>query len=209
MTGVGRAATVAGGLVVSMVLAGCASSGSADGSDGADGTDGSTTSSVDSSASSERSGVEIANPKDAAALDPCDLLPAGAAESLGLKTQGQKQSNIFGSSLPDLCDWESPDGGEEHVSLSAIDDRSIEKYHENKSKYKDFEKIEVSGYPAVVANRINPADNGMCAIFLASQENQVVGSAVTVPVDDVGQTNPCDMAKKALKLSLPSWPAAG
>ncbi|ASU77029.1 DUF3558 domain-containing protein [Actinopolyspora erythraea] len=203
MTGVGRAATVAGGLVLSMVLAGCASSGSADG------TDGSATSSVNSSASLERSGVEIANPKDAAALDPCDLLPEGAAESLGLKTQGQKQSNIFGSSLPDLCDWESPNGGERHVSLSAIDGRSIEKYYKNRSKYKDFKKIELSGYPAVVANRVKPVDNGMCAVFLASQENQVVGSAVTVPVDDVGQTNPCDIGKKALKLSLPSWPAAG
>ncbi len=49
---------------------------------------------------------------------------------------------------------------------------------------------------------------GSCNIFLASKQGQVVQSYSRLNSDDTGKVDPCAKAKKALKLSVSSWPAA-
>ncbi len=49
---------------------------------------------------------------------------------------------------------------------------------------------------------------GSCDVFLASKKNQVVKSYFRLNAEDTGKVDPCDLSKKALKLSVSSWPAA-
>lgn len=195
-----RATTLAGGLVLATVLAACS------GGSGAEGP--STGAKNPSAAPQASSGPEIANPKDAAAVDVCSLLSSEAATTLGVKLEGEKDSNGLKSSLPDACTWESPDGGSSKISLTAIDGRSIQVYYRNQSTYVDFKKLTIAGYPAVRANRNDPMVGGSCSVFLATKKNQTVMSASRLNARDTGTVDPCMKAKKALGLSLPSWPAA-
>ncbi|WP_242687730.1 MULTISPECIES: DUF3558 domain-containing protein [unclassified Actinopolyspora] len=202
-SGVRRGAAAVSGLVLSVVLAACS------GGSGADsGAPSSQSRSADASGSQGSSGVDIANPKEAAAVDVCSLLPEQAASSLGLQNEGEKQSNGLGPSLPDSCEWSTAESIGTSVSLSVVGDRSIQTYFDNKSSYSDFEGFEISGNPAVRANKDDPMTGGSCAVFLATKKNQVVKSFSTIPARDVGKVNPCDLSKKALKLSVSSWPAA-
>ncbi|WP_092978055.1 DUF3558 domain-containing protein [Actinopolyspora lacussalsi] len=200
-----RGAAVLTALVLSLMLAACSSDAVDEGDEG--GASGSTRTS-EVTGSQSQTEVEIANPKDAAALEPCELLPAQAAKSLGMKTRGERKPNDINPSLPDACDWETPDGGAEKISLTAFGERSIQSYYDNKSQYGHFEKLSISNYPAVVAMDSSPMETGICSVFLASKQGEVVGSVANVTYDRVGKVDPCSTAKKALKLSLPSWPAA-
>ncbi|WP_219905422.1 DUF3558 domain-containing protein [Actinopolyspora mortivallis] len=161
-----------------------------------------------SSTSQDSSTVEIANPKDVTAIDVCDLLPDSAASSLGMKPEGERKSNGLKESLPDACVWEDPDDGGSKISLTAIDGRSIQVYYDNRSTYQDFEKINVEGYPAVRANKISSENLGSCNIFLGVNQKQVVMTRVRLNNEETGAVNPCDRAKRALELSVSSWPDA-
>ncbi|NHD19454.1 MULTISPECIES: DUF3558 domain-containing protein [unclassified Actinopolyspora] len=202
-SGFRRSATVVGGVVLSVVLAACS------GGSGADsGSPSSGSRSADASGSQGSSGVEIANPKDAAAADVCSLLPAEAASQLGLKTEGEKKSSMTNPEASDACYWESPDGGATKNSFAVSDGRSIQQYYDNPDSFYDFEKMTIAGYPAVRANKGDPMSAGSCGIFLASKQDQVVQSFSSLNAEDTGKVDPCVRAKKALKLSVSSWPAA-
>ncbi|SDK28513.1 Protein of unknown function [Actinopolyspora mzabensis] len=197
-----RGAVIAGGLALTMALAACSSD-----STGQTGTPEDTaTSSVASSTS--QSGTGIANPKNPAALEPCELLPDEAATTLGVETKGERIPNDLKPSLPDLCRWRGGETGSTRVSLVAFPGRTIQQYYDNKSSYGYFEKLEVSEHPAVVGNTEDPAKSSSCAMYMAANENQIVLSSTSIPANDIGKTNPCDLAQRALELSLPSWPAA-
>ncbi|WP_092604732.1 DUF3558 domain-containing protein [Actinopolyspora xinjiangensis] len=198
-----RGGAVAGGLILSITLAACSSGSTGKTESSEETATGNATSSV------SRSGIDIANPKDAVALDPCELLTNEAANALGMDPRGESSPNDLKPSLPDICQWESVEKSFTSVSLTAFPDRSIQQYYDNKSTYGYFEKLDISGYPAVIGNTKAPSESAGCAMYMAAGENQVVMSSADIAPDDVGKVNPCDLSRKALKLSLPSWPAAG
>ncbi|WP_157062906.1 DUF3558 domain-containing protein [Actinopolyspora mortivallis] len=192
-----RLARLGAGVLV-VVLAGCsAGAGQQDPPEGQ----------PSSSSPETGSGMEIAHPKDAAAVDVCDLLPEEAATSLGVQQQGEKSTNNLAGSGTPACTWESREG-KTKVSLSPAPGRSIRTYRQHKSEYVDYKEFEISGYSVVQANRVKPSEAGSCGMFLVAQEKQLVQSFVTLPVEQVGKTDPCSLARKALRLSVSSWPDA-
>ncbi|WP_176797810.1 DUF3558 domain-containing protein [Actinopolyspora mzabensis] len=195
-----RSGVIAGGVLLSVVLAGCSSGSAEQNGDSAGTTTGESTSSSESS-----SGSAIANPKDATAVGVCELLPKEAAVQLGVQPQGEKEEVESGSAP--ACVWESAEDFTS-VSLSPVQGRSLDTYYEHESEYVDFERITVHGHPGVRSNRVKPMESGSCGMHVAVQEDQLVQSFTTVPSDDTGSADPCALAKKALRLSLPSWPAA-
>ncbi|NYH80825.1 hypothetical protein FHR84_004193 [Actinopolyspora biskrensis] len=199
-SGFRRSAIVVGGVVLSAVLTACGGSGAESPSieDQSTGT----------SDSQSSSGAEITNPKDAAAADVCSLLPVEVASQLGFKEQGEKESSMTNPEASDACYWESPDGGATKNSFAVSDGRSIQQYYDNPDSFYDFNKLNISGYPAVRANKDDPMSAGSCNIFLAPKQDQVVQSHSTLNAEDTGKVDPCAQAKKALKLSVSSWPAA-
>ncbi|WP_216628575.1 DUF3558 family protein, partial [Actinopolyspora erythraea] len=158
--------------------------------------------------SDSRSGTGITNPKNPAALEPCELLTNEAASTLGLTTNGERDQNDIKPDLPDLCVWKGENTDSKEVSLTIFPGRTIQQYYDNKSSYGYFEKLNISGYPAVIGNTEDPAKSSGCAMYMAANEKQVVLSSTFIPTKDIGQVNPCDLAKQSLELSLPSWPAA-
>ncbi|MDP9643419.1 putative lipoprotein YbaY [Actinopolyspora lacussalsi] len=76
-----RGAVIAGGLALTMALAACSSNSTGQTGNPED----TTTSNVTSSASQSETG--ITNPKNPAALEPCELLPTEAATTIGVTTK--------------------------------------------------------------------------------------------------------------------------
>ncbi|SDP76835.1 Protein of unknown function [Actinopolyspora xinjiangensis] len=202
MTTLRRGALLAGGLALTMALAAC--SGDSPGQPGP--ATGTTTG--DATSSDSRSGTGITNPKNPAALEPCELLPDEAASTLGLKSKGERRQNDLKPDLPDMCTRKGEHNDSKRVTLVAFPDRTIQQYYDNKSSYGYFEKLDISGHPAVIGNTEDPAKSSNCAMYMAANDNQIVLSSTFIPTKDIGQVNPCDLAKQALELSLPSWPAA-
>ncbi|WP_460328631.1 DUF3558 domain-containing protein [Actinopolyspora lacussalsi] len=165
--------------------------------------------SAESSASRNAAGPEIANPKDATTAKVCELLPAEAARELGLQPRGETpEGNLtLPDEAADRCVWKSSYGATS-VSLTPLAGRSIQQYYDNPQSYVDFKKLNIAGYPAVRANRDDPMSGGSCDIFLATKQNQVVKSYWRLNAADTGEVDPCGNAKKALRLSVSSWPAA-
>ncbi|MBE9376514.1 DUF3558 family protein [Saccharopolyspora sp. HNM0983] len=148
--------------------------------------------------------VEIENPRNASAPELCDLLPAGAATSLGMGPDGEvDDSPSLSEDKPEACLWRSENGGKS-VSLGPIEDRSIREYHDNKSTYSDYEELTVAGHPAVRANQGDPSQDGFCAMFLATDDRQLLYAHS----HDVDTPNTCGLAQKALEASVPTLPAA-
>ncbi|WP_158628638.1 DUF3558 domain-containing protein [Saccharopolyspora rhizosphaerae] len=150
------------------------------------------------------SGVTISAPKDAMATDRCSLLPAAAATELGLAPQGQEQADPLDPEAPSPCVWNSEDG-RNRLSLTPLDGRSIQAYHDNKSKYVDFQELSVAGHPSVRANQGDPKQDGACDIFLATKEGQVLSAQAHVM--DTSQ-DACGLAQKALEAAVPTLPAS-
>ncbi|WP_192827083.1 DUF3558 family protein [Actinopolyspora erythraea] len=198
--GMRRGAVAAGGVLLSVVLVGCSSGSAERNEDSAD----TTTSGSTSSASA---GSAIPNPKDATAVDVCELLPEDVATQLGVQPEGKKRDNVLGATETDNCTWKSQ-GGLISVAMSPVKDRSLDTYYNNQSEYVDFERITVQGNPGVRANKVKPMGSGSCGMFLATQQSQLVQSFAILQSEEAGVTDPCALAKKALRLSLPSWPAA-
>ncbi|GAB3559768.1 hypothetical protein GCM10027444_42800 [Actinopolyspora lacussalsi] len=197
-----RGAVVAGGVLLSVVLAGCSSGSAEQNGDSAGTTTGKSASSSESSSDSA-----IANPKDATAVGVCELLPKKAAAQLGVQPDGKKRDNVLGATQTDNCTWKSQEDFTA-IALSPVVNRSLDTYYEHESEYVDFERITVHGYPGIRSNKVKPMESGSCGMHVAVQEDQLVQSFATVPSDDPGSADPCALAKKALRLSLPSWPAA-
>lgn len=149
--------------------------------------------------------ISVPTPKDAAAPAPCELLPADAAPQIGLEPEGEAQSNEFDQSLPDYCEWESADGSLS-VDFSPVDGRSLQQYYDTKDQYQTYEEFEISGHPAVIA--VKGDARSSCDVWVATKPDQVVGSTVFLPNEDVGKVDPCEVNKKMFELSMPSWPAA-
>ncbi|ASU77027.1 hypothetical protein CDG81_00300 [Actinopolyspora erythraea] len=202
MTTLRRGALFAGGLALTMALAACSSDSTGHPDSPAETTTGNATS------SGSQSGTGITNPKNPAALEPCELLTNEAASTLGVTTNGERRQNDLKPDLPDLCTWKGEYNDSKRVTLVAFPDRTIQQYYDNKSNYGYFEKLDISGHPAVIGNTEDPAKSSGCAMYMAANEKQVVLSSTFIPTKDIGQVNPCDLAKQSLELSLPSWPAA-
>ncbi|SDR03356.1 Protein of unknown function [Actinopolyspora saharensis] len=152
--------------------------------------------------------MDIANPKDAAATDVCSLLSARAATELGLSPEGERKSSLIDESDPDSCYWQDPGDRATKSRFRVFEGRSIQSYYENPGEFQDFKKLTISGYPAARANKGDPVSAGSCNVYLATQQNQLVATSAHVSVEDTGKVDPCAKAKKALKLSVSSWPAA-
>lgn len=197
-----RRTAIAGiGLAASLVLAGCAGD-SGGGDTGSGGSGGEKTS--QSSKPQASGGPQIADPKDATAGDPCALLPPAAAAEVGVNSAGKQESSFVDDAAAG-CVWEGQDGAKK-VAFTPLQNRSIQVYYDNPDAYVDFKKLSVSGYPAVRANKDDPMRGGSCDIFVATNKNQVVQAYSRTP--KVGQVDPCQISKNALKLSVSSWPAA-
>ncbi|WP_092525133.1 DUF3558 domain-containing protein [Actinopolyspora saharensis] len=201
ISGFRRSIVAAGGVTLSVVLAAC--SGGAGDESPASGSQ-----STETSSSQTTPGVDIANPKDATAVDVCSLLPEEAAQKLGVQAQGEKESNLTSSeSSTEPCVWES-EYGATSVSLAPLSNSSIKQYLDGSDSYSDFKELTISGHPAVRANRNDPMTGGSCNIFLASKQGQVVQSYSRLNSEDTGNVDPCVKAKRTLELSVSSWPVA-
>jgi len=147
--------------------------------------------------SEESSAVQIPNPKDATAIDPCSMLSAQTAAELGLKPEGWSSHEGAG------CQWDSKDLSRS-VALIVLPDQNIQQYYENKSIYTDYEEVTIAGYPAVRANQGDPAQDGFCDFFLATNDNQLIQASG----GDSTHTDACGPAQKALEAAVPNLPAA-
>lgn len=157
ISGFRRSIVAAGGVTLSVVLAAC--SGGAGDESPASGSQ-----STETSSSQTTPGVDIANPKDATAVDVCSLLPEEAAQKLGVQAQGEKESNLTSSeSSTEPCVWES-EYGATSVSLAPLSNSSIKQYLDGSDSYSDFKELTISGHPAVRANRNDPM-TGEVAIY--------------------------------------------
>lgn len=151
--------------------------------------------------------LDIANPKDAAAVDMCSLLPGEAASSMGLNTEGEMDDGPdIASDSPESCVWKTEDGFTS-VSLSPLNDRSIQEYYDGKSQYPDYQELTLAGHPAVRANQGDPQQDGFCAVFLATSDDQLLYAHSDTSSDN--ESDPCGLAQKALETSVPTLPAAG
>ncbi|WP_263251308.1 DUF3558 domain-containing protein [Saccharopolyspora rosea] len=148
---------------------------------------------------------KIPDPKDASAVPRCGLLSPEAASSLGLAVPGEERPDPVDPKAPSPCNWKTKDDGGE-VALTPIDNRSLQEYHDNRSKYADFKDLSVAGHPAVEANQGDPVQVGSCDIFLATKDGQVLSSQVDL-YNNQGK-NPCELAQKALEAAVPALPAA-
>lgn len=184
------------GLVAAVCLAAC--------SGGADQDEGKPT----PSAASDSGGIPIEAPKDAAANDVCDLLPADAATSLGFDPEGRSIANMIEPDAPDGCEWKTPENRGAGVTLTSRGDRSIGEYHQNREVYSDFEELTIAGHPAVRANQGDPMQDGSCNVFLGTKDDQVLASQASANAGEAGTTDPCDTALKALEASVPTLPQA-
>ncbi|GAA4619198.1 DUF3558 family protein [Saccharopolyspora hordei] len=147
------------------------------------------------------SGPQITDPRDAAALAPCDLLPAEAATSLGFDPEGQDESDPTRRA----CAWRSQDG-RDSLGLRTLPDRSLSSYLDNTTQYTDFQELTIAGHPAVRANRNDPGELGDCDIFLATKDDQVLASMASRHDPD---NDPCGLARHALEIVVPHLPTAG
>lgn len=157
-----------------------------------------------SQAPQKPSGPAISAPKDATAVDRCSLLSAEAAQSLGLAPRGEERPDPLDPDAPAPCTWS--DGGRARLSLTPINDRSLQAYYDNQSQYVDYAALNIAGHPAVRANQGDPRTDGACDIFLATQDGQVL--AAQSHVNDVQDQDPCGLTQKALEASVPTLPAA-
>ncbi|MGI8309338.1 DUF3558 domain-containing protein [Saccharopolyspora hattusasensis] len=148
----------------------------------------------------QASGPKISDPKDAAAVPPCDILPPDAATSLGLNPESKKLSESESQS----CGWRSFDE-RDRLSFTAIPNRSLSSYLNNRSQFVDFEELTIAGHPAVRANRNDPQKLGSCSIFLATKDGQILSSIVSF-FDKT--KDPCGFAQHALEAAVPKLPAA-
>lgn len=148
-----------------------------------------------------QSGPEISNPRDAAAVDLCQLLPADAATSLGLNPTGEADDSAnINPDAPPSCTWESPDGATT-LSLGPAA-TSIQWYLDNKSTFVDYRELNIAGHPTVQGNKADPAQTQNCWMYLGTRDNQVLGAFA------FGTADPCSMTQKALEASVPTLPAA-
>ncbi len=149
--------------------------------------------------------ISVSNPKDATAPEVCQLLPAEAASQVGVEPNGEVDEKNLDPDAPDTCAWESSDGFLS-VSFVPVDGRSLQAYYDTKAQYQTYEEFEISGHPAVIAVKSDATMS--CDVWVATKPDQVVGSTVFLPNEDVGKVDPCEVNKKMFELSMPSWPAA-
>jgi hypothetical protein len=146
------------------------------------------------------SGPVISDPRDASAVDLCQLLPADAATSLGLNPTGEAETSPIDPDMPPQCTWKSEDGG---TTLSLGPSKvSIQWYLDNKSTFVDYRELNIAGHPTVQGNKADPAQTENCWMYLGTMDNQVLGAFA------FGTANPCSMTQKALEASVPTLPAA-
>ncbi|QUH00392.1 DUF3558 domain-containing protein [Saccharopolyspora erythraea] len=148
-------------------------------------------------------GPKINDPKDAAAVEICNLLPSGAATSMGLEPTGKIRTNQIDPEAPPSCSWTSSDTSL-NVGMTALSDRSIQEYYDHKADYVDYAELDIAGHPAVRVNKGDPKQDGFCNIYVATKDGQVL-SAVS---HDSSMADPCGLAQKALEASVPTLPAA-
>ncbi|WP_229679876.1 DUF3558 domain-containing protein [Saccharopolyspora thermophila] len=149
---------------------------------------------------------EINNPKDASRAELCQLLPADAAQSLGLNATGEKEDTPkIDPNISDACWWRASDGSGAGVALSVING-SITEYQRNKTLFTDYQELDIAGHPAVRGNRGTPLEDGYCDLYLATSDHQILHAHSNINAD--GKTDPCGLAQKALEASIPTLPAA-
>ncbi|TWG08825.1 uncharacterized protein DUF3558 [Saccharopolyspora dendranthemae] len=147
-----------------------------------------------------QAGPAISDPKDAAAVDLCQLLPADAATSLGLNPAGEVETSSVDPDMPPQCTWKSENGA---TTLSLGPSKtSVQWYIDNKSTFVDFRELNIAGHPTVQGNKADPAQTQNCWMYLGTMDNQVLGAFA------FGTADPCSMTQKALEASVPTLPAA-
>lgn len=145
----------------------------------------------------ENSSIQIPNPKNAAAVEPCDILSAQAAVELGFQPEGKSAHEGTG------CRWYSEDRSR-NIALIVLQDRSIREFYDSKSIYVDYEELTIADHPAVRANQGDPAEDGFCDFFLATDTNQLIQASGS----DTSHADACGPARKALEAAVPNLPAA-
>jgi uncharacterized protein DUF3558 len=147
-----------------------------------------------------QSGPKISDPKDAKAVELCQLLPADAATALGLNSTGKVDEHGVNPAAPPTCTWESADGAT-IVSMGPIDG-SIQAYYNQKPTFADYQELTIAGYPTVRGNKGNPAQTGNCWMYLGISDSQLLSAFA------MSNADPCALTQKALEASVPTLPAA-
>ncbi|WP_461142720.1 DUF3558 family protein [Salinifilum aidingensis] len=176
-------------------LAGCASGG---------GEDAGTSDEAQGQPSQEQqSGVQIDTPRDASQVDLCGLISPETAKKFGFAPQGKTETSI--TTGEKKCSWDNFDEGG-GLAISAIGERSLQSYLDNRDQYADFEQVEIAGQPAVRANKGTPPQEGgrYCDFFVALDENQVLASQAT---KTPGINNPCQISRQGAEEAVSNIPA--
>ncbi len=158
--------------------------------------------------SQNQSAVQINNPKDAAAVPLCDLLPAETTTALGYEAQGSEEEGGLDPDSPKACVWRTPGSSEGGQLALSVLPRRIADYYANPETWINFEKMTVAEHPAAKANTADPMKAGACDIYLGTQKQQILASQVVLSSSATGKKDPCQVARKALEASVPTLPAA-
>ncbi len=153
----------------------------------------------------QQSGVQIDTPKDASQVDLCGLLPPELAEKFELPPEGKPDTSI--TTGEETCRWSNADVGR-GLDITAIGDRSLQTYLDNRDQYTDFEQVQIAGQPAVRANKGTPPQDGgrFCDFFVALNENQVLSSQATGANSEA--EDPCQIAREGAEKAVSNIPPA-
>ncbi|WP_406689116.1 DUF3558 family protein [Saccharopolyspora sp. ID03-671] len=150
--------------------------------------------------SQHQAGPTINDPKDASAVDLCQLLPGDAATSLGLNPAGEEETSPIDPDMPPQCTWKTEDGATT-VSLGPSN-VPIQWYFDNKATFVDYRELNIAGHPTVQGNKADPAQTENCWMYLGTKDGQILGAFA------FGTADPCSLTQKALEASVPTLPAA-
>ncbi|MHA6797815.1 DUF3558 domain-containing protein [Bounagaea algeriensis] len=152
----------------------------------------------------KQSGVQIDNPKDASQIDLCGLISPESAEKFGFSPQGKSEASI--TTGEETCTWNNLNEGS-GLDITAIGDRSLQTYLDNREQYTDFEQVQIAGHPAVRANKGEPPQEGgrFCDFFVALNDNQVLSSQATAANPDVD--DPCQISRQGAEEAVSNIPA--
>ncbi len=141
----------------------------------------------------------VSNPKDARGVQPCTLLTAAQASSLGLDP-----TRAEAGATADLvdCFWPSTQLPVTSVAVTIDTNptrRGLTDTYLKRDTFRIFEPLVVDGYPAVRAE-IEPSND--CTIYLGLSETQ----DIRVDVGARSPTDACGLVKRAIAAMLTHLP---
>ena len=147
---------------------------------------------------------KVDNPLDATRFrqDPCQALTQNQAQSLGLPASGAPRDMPLGNA----CEWRKS-GSTGSATVHFLDRNanglSAEYQANEDGKYAYFNVLPlIEGYPAVATDIVDGRDGGRCTVVVGVSDKLAVEFPISLALDSIGNTDPCETAAKVAGLAL-------